>query len=161
LPRPRPPGRDADLFVPEPTGPLVMPGPYRVTLAKRVGGRVTSLAEEQAFTVVVDGAAAADPADLEVLFALQQKGARLQRAVAGALEASKALEGRLEQIKRALDHTPSVAAQWKDTARDLERRNRAILRALRGDVVLRARNENTPPSLAERVEGIVDDQRLS
>jgi photosystem II stability/assembly factor-like uncharacterized protein len=161
LPRPRRPGRDADLFFPEPVGPLVMPGLYRVSLAKRVAGVVTPLLEPQEFTVVVDGAAAADPADLKALNEFQQKVARLQRAVAGTLEASKALEERLGQIKRALDHTPSVPAKWKDTARALEKGNRDILRALGGDVVLRTRNENTLPSIAERVEGIVDDQRLS
>jgi photosystem II stability/assembly factor-like uncharacterized protein len=161
LPRPRPPGRDADLFSPEPVGPLVMPGTYRVTMGKRVRSVETPLAEGQDFTIVVDGAAVADPADLKVLQLFQQKVARLQRAVAGALEASKSLEERLGQIKRALDHAPSVAAQWRETARALDKRNREIVRALRGDVMLRSRNENTPPSIAERVEGIVDAQRLS
>jgi photosystem II stability/assembly factor-like uncharacterized protein len=161
LPRPRPPGREADLFIPEPVGPLVMPGAYRVTMAKRVQGVETPLADEQVFTVVVDGAAVANPEDLKVLQLFQQKVARLQRAVAGTLDASRALEERVGQLKRAADHTPSVAAQWRDTTRALEKRNRDIMRALRGDVVLRARNENTPPSIAERVEGIVDAQRLS
>jgi photosystem II stability/assembly factor-like uncharacterized protein len=161
LPRPRPQGTDVELFFPEPAGPLVMPGIYRVAMAKRVEGVVSPLAAPQEFAVEVDGAASADPADLKVLHQFQEKVARLQRAVAGALEASKAVEGRMEQIKRALDHTPAVSAQWKDTARALEKRNRDILRALRGDAVLRGRHENTPVSIAERVENIVDEQRLS
>jgi photosystem II stability/assembly factor-like uncharacterized protein len=161
LPRPRPPGRDVDLGFPQPAGPLVMPGRYRVALAQRVAGVVTALDEPKDFGVVVDEAAVADPADLKALLEFQQKIARLQRAVAGALEACRALEDRLGQIKRALDQTPSVTARWQNTARDLDKRNRDILRALRGDVVLRARNENTPPSIAERVEGVVGDQRLS
>jgi hypothetical protein len=35
--------------------------------------------------------------------------------------------------------------------RELIATNRAILRALRGDTVLRGRNENTPTSISERV----------
>jgi hypothetical protein len=119
------------------------------------------VAGPQEFTVVVDGAEPLNPADRKALLAFQQKVARLRRAVAGALEAANGLTGRLEQIKRALDQTPSAEEKWKTLARDLEKRNRAILRALRGDEALRARNENTPPAIAERVETIVDQERFS
>ena len=138
-----------------------MPGTYKVRLAKRVEGVVTPLAGEQEFVVVVDGAAGMNVADRKVLGDFQQKVARLQRAVAGTLEAANALTGRLDLIKRALDQTPGIDARWKDTARSLEKRNRDILRALRGDMAIRARNENTPISLAERVEGIVSAERFS
>src|SRR5262249_5032738 len=43
----------------------------------------------------------------------------------------------------------------------LQKRNRELLRSLRGDTALRARNENTPPSISERVAYIVDSQRFS
>jgi len=36
LPRPRPPEQEDDLFYEEPSGPLVMPGTYQVTMAMRV-----------------------------------------------------------------------------------------------------------------------------
>jgi hypothetical protein len=138
-----------------------MPGTYTVRWAKRVGGVTTSLPGEQHFTVEVEGGAGMDVADRNELLAFQQKVARLQRAVAGALEAANGLNGRLEQIKRAIDQTPGVDVKWQDVARALERRNRIILRALRGDVVLRGRNENTPPSVVERVLTIVQEQRFS
>src|SRR5262249_32604439 len=76
-------------------------------------------------------------------------------------EASNALTTRLEQAKRALDQTPEAEAKWKDAVRDLEKRNREVLRTLRGDVALRSRNENVPPSIAERVGGIVDATRFA
>ena len=88
--------------------------------------------------------------DAKALLAFQQKVSRLQRAVMGTLDAANELNDRLGQIKRALDHTPNVEAKWKDTVRSLEKQNRAILRALRGDVVLSARNENTPESIVDR-----------
>src|SRR5262249_44687704 len=65
------------------------------------------------------------------------------------------------QIKRALDQTPGIDSKWKDDVRTLEKRNREILRNLRGDVALRARNENTPISIVERVEGIASQQGFS
>ena len=49
----------------------------------------------------------------------------------------------------------------KEFARDLEQRNREMLHALRGDVALRAREENTPPSISERVGYIIGSQRNS
>jgi photosystem II stability/assembly factor-like uncharacterized protein len=161
LPRPRPPETDDDLFFEEPGGPLVMPGIYRVTLAKRVDGILTPLGAPQEFAVVVDGASDMDPGDRRALVEFQQKVTRLQRAVAGALEAANGLNQRLEQIKRALDQTPAADEKWKQTARSLEKRNREILRALRGDTALRARNENTPESISERVGQIVSGERLS
>jgi photosystem II stability/assembly factor-like uncharacterized protein len=161
LPRTRPVELDEELFGPEPGGPLVMPGLYRVALAKRVEGKLTPLAGPQEFTVAVDGAEPLNPSDRRALLEFQQKVARLQRAVVGTLDAANGLAGRLEQIKRALDQTPAVEEKWKDLARDLEKRNRAILLALRGDITLRARNENTPPSIAERVATIVQQERFS
>jgi photosystem II stability/assembly factor-like uncharacterized protein len=161
LPRPRPPEAADDLFDEPPAGPLVMPGTYKVSLAKRQAGVVTQLAEPQEFKVVVEGADRIDLADFKALSTFQSKVARLDRAVSGTLEAANDLSKRLEQIKRALDHTPKAEAKWKTVVRGLEKRNLDILRALRGDVATRARNENTPVSIAERVDYIVDAQRLS
>jgi len=161
LPRPRPPETDDDLFFEEPAGPLVMPGFYKVQLAKRLDGVVSPLGRPQEFAVVVDGTEALAPADRKALFDFQQNVTRLERAVAGSLEAANALSQRIEQIKRALDHTPGAEEKWKEEARSLEKHNREILRVLRGDVVLRGRNENTPPSIVERVQEIVSSQRLS
>jgi photosystem II stability/assembly factor-like uncharacterized protein len=161
LPRPRPPDLDEDLFFEEASGPLVMPGTYRVTLAKRVDGVTTPLAGPVDFQVTVEGHADMPASDLKALFEFQQKVARLQRAVSGALEAANTLNDRLAQAKRAVDYTPGVGPKWRDVVSKLEKADREVLRALRGDNVLRARNENTPPSIAERVANVVDSSRLS
>lgn len=161
LPRPRPAGDDEDVFAPEPGGPLVMPGTYTVTLQKRVGGVAEQLTSSQSFQVVVEGTQSLNPADRKILSDFQKQVAKLQRAAAGTLEAANAVAGRLDQIKRAIDQTPKLDAKWQGVARDLEKRNREILRALRGDNSLRARNENTPMSIVERIEEVVRGQRLS
>jgi hypothetical protein len=161
LPRPRLTEAAEDLFTDEPSGPLVLPGSYRVSLARRVGGVVTPLGGAQEFAVVVEGSDRLSATDRQALSEFQQKVARLDRAVSGALEAANDLNNRLAQIRRALDQTPNIEAKWQDAVRALEQRNRDILRALRGDVALRARNENTPESIAERVRYAVNAQRFA
>jgi hypothetical protein len=144
-----------------PGGPLVMPGAYKVSVAKRVDGVLTQLGSPQEFQVVVEGQSGISPADRAALVEFQQKVARLQRAVQGALEAANALKPRLALIRRALLETPSAGDKLLDDAAALDKRANDILRALRGDNALRARNINLPPSISERVGDIVGAQRLS
>jgi chromosome segregation ATPase len=100
-------------------------------------------------------------ADRASLVEFQQKVARLQRAVSGALETANQLKTRLGQIKRALHETPAAEAKLTDDAGALDKQTNDILRALRGDNALRARQETLPPSILERVGRIVSDQRMS
>jgi hypothetical protein len=99
--------------------------------------------------------------DRAALVEFQQKLARLQRAVAGASETANALKPRLALIRRALLDTPSAGDKLLDDATTIDRRLNDILRALRGDTVLRARNQNTPPSISDRVNQIIGEQRMS
>jgi len=144
-----------------PGGPLVMPGTYQVALFKRVNGVMTSIGLPQTFQVVVEGQERMAPADRSALVEFQQKVARLQRAVQGALEAANALRPRFVAIRRALLETPAAPERLLDDAAALEKRNNGILRALRGDQALRQRNVNLPPSINERVNEIVGSQRMS
>ena len=144
-----------------PGGPLVMPGAYKVAIAKRVDGVMTPLAAPQDFNVVVPGQEGMSASDRAALVEFQQKAARLQRAVQGALDATNALKPRLTLIRRALLETPAAGDKLLGDAAALDKRTNDILRALRGDSALRARNINLPPSINERVGNIVASQRLS
>jgi photosystem II stability/assembly factor-like uncharacterized protein len=152
---------DDELFGGPPGGPMVMPGKFSVSLAKRVGGVLTPLGGPQEFSVYVDGQSTMTPADRAALSEFQLKVARLQRAVTGSLEAANNVKTRLAAIKRAIVETPAADARLADEATSLDKRANEILRALRGDSTLRARNENAPPSISERVNGIVSDHRMS
>jgi hypothetical protein len=99
--------------------------------------------------------------DRAALVEFQQRVARLQRAVLGALETANALKPRLALIRRALLETPGVGDKLLDDASALDKRTNDILRSLRGDTALRARNINLPPSINDRVGDIVGGQRLS
>ena len=157
---PRPP--DADDDEPRgPVGPLVMPGQYRVTLAQRSGDAWTELAGPQSFSVVADGVQQMSPTDRAALVAFQRKVSRLQGAVNGALETANSTKERLGQIDRALQATPTPDRTLQADAQTIRQQLDAILRALRGDEVMRSHQENEPPSIAERVGGMVYAERFS
>ena len=138
-----------------------MPGTYKVSLAKRVDGVITSLGQAQEFQVIVEGQERMSPADRANLVEFQQKVARLQRAVQGASATANALKPRLVAIRRALLETPAAPEKLLSDASALDKRTNEILRALQGDQALRQRNMNLPPSISERVGDIVGSQRMS
>jgi photosystem II stability/assembly factor-like uncharacterized protein len=160
---PRQAGADnpEEIFRGAPAGHLVMPGKYTVTLSKRVGGVWTQLAGPQSFNVVTEGLNTMAAADREKLFEFQQKVAKLQRAVNGALSSANELKTKLATARRALMETPSASDKLIDDAAVIDKRLNEILKTLRGDVALRARQENLPPSISDRVNGIVNEQRMS
>jgi hypothetical protein len=158
---PAPPDAESDPYYQTPSGSLVMPGKYKVSFAKRVNGVMTPLSAPQEFTVTVEGLAGMSAEDRTALVEFQQKVGRLQRAVSGALETANALKPRLALIKRALLDTPGAGDKLLDDAANIDKRTNEILRSLRGDVILRGRNENTAPAIGDRVSAIVGAQRMS
>ena len=117
------------------------------------------LGQSREVQVVLDPGATPNAADGQEHFAFLAQVTKLQRAFAGTQETANELATRLERIKRTLDQTPGVDAKWKEVVRKMEGKNRDILRALRGDNVLRERNENPPPSIADRIGFVTGAQR--
>jgi photosystem II stability/assembly factor-like uncharacterized protein len=161
LPRPRPTEAAEDVFSDPPAGIWVIPGKYQVTLSKRVEGVETTLAGPQAFGVVGDGEEGLNEADRKELHDFQRRVARLQRAVNAATTTANEMAGRLDEAKRAADQTDPKDSKLPAEVRELIRKDRDALRALRGDTALRARNENTTTSISERVGYIGDSQRFA
>jgi hypothetical protein len=158
---PRDPNSTDEIFGQTPAGHLVMPGKYSVTLSRRLNGVWTQLAGPQSFNVVVDGLNTMAAADREKLFEFQQKVARLQRAVTGAMASANELRTRLATARRALMETPNSSDKLIDEVAGIDRRLNEVLKELRGNQTLRSRYENLPPSISERVNNIVSEQRLS
>jgi photosystem II stability/assembly factor-like uncharacterized protein len=131
-----------------PSGALVVPGKYTVTLARRVNGVVTAIPGSQSFDVAAEGVSTRE--DRVALAEFYEKLAKLQKAVDGAEQAAGEARTRLAAIVRAIDVTPSLSPKLREQAREMEQRLTAISRALRGDTVLRERNEGTPDSISER-----------
>ncbi len=99
--------------------------------------------------------------ELKILHDFQQKVVRLNRAVAATLDVANDFGSRIDKVKKTMDQTPSVDAKTREAVHELEKNYKEVMRELRGDTALRARNENTPASIAERVESIEDDERFS
>jgi photosystem II stability/assembly factor-like uncharacterized protein len=141
-----------------PSGALVMPGKYTVSLAKRVNDVTTPLGSPQSFSVVIEGAERMAAADRAVLAEFQQKVVRLQRAVTGALDMANSLNTRLGQLKRALREAQADTARLIQETSALEKRTDEILDALRG---ARGAGETPPPAINQRVAGIAGRARMA
>ncbi len=142
----------------KPIGPMAAPGTYRISLAKRVGGKLTPLGEPQSFNTTPLGAASLPAPDRAAVLAFAEKTARLQRAVLGAVETVGEAQGRLDHLKKALLDAPKADPRLREQALALETRLKDLSVQLNGDDTIASRNEPTPPSLVGRVQGIVYGQ---
>jgi photosystem II stability/assembly factor-like uncharacterized protein len=142
-------------FEPPPIGPLVLPGAYRVSMAKRVGGQLTQIGSAQTFQTVPLGTATLPVSDRKAVMDFAAKTSRLQRAMTGTVEAVKLMKQNLDLMKKALEDAPKADPALQDEVRAFYARVQDVERDLTGDVTLRKRNEASPPSLAERVQTVV------
>ncbi len=149
------PPPDDNPFDPEIMGPMTLPGTYKVSMAKRVEGKLTPIGSTQSFQTTPLGTATLPVTDRNTVMEFASKTSRLQRAVKGAAESTKQIKENLELMKKALDDTPKADPSWGDEVRALIVRVLDIETKLVGDTTLRKRNEATPPSLSERVQTIV------
>ena len=143
-------------FQDPPRGPMAVPGTYRVTLAKRVDGKLTALGEPQSFDTVALGTATLGTDDRQALLDFQNKTARLQRAVQASFSALQETRGRLAQILVAVDSTPGEAEDLAQAARSISRQLDDLETELVGDSTVAQRSEPTPPSIMSRVGRVVN-----
>ncbi len=138
-----------------PRGPMVAPGTYTVSMAKRVEGEVTPMGEPQSFEAVPIGLATLPADDWGELVEFQKETGALQRAVLGAIKLADEAQSRIDHIKVAVRDAPEGDQSWIDEARSLELRLADLRMELQGDPTIRKRQEPTPPSITERVSEIV------
>ncbi len=136
---------------PRGTGPLAAPGKYTVTLWKRYRGDASQVTGPVTFDVVLDTLGDPDPEAVKDQVAFHRRVLKLSRAVTGATNVATELGTRLDAVRRALDAAPKADEAARKRVREMIDANRLILRALRGDTTLAARNENVPVSIADRV----------
>jgi photosystem II stability/assembly factor-like uncharacterized protein len=146
---------DDNPFNDGPQGPMAAPGTYTVSFAQRVGGKLTPLGEPQTFKAVPLGLASLPAEDVPAVQAFQQKTARLQRAVFGALRLVTETQERIDYIQKALLDTPRAEGKLADEADALETRLQDLREKLTGNRVVRSHNEADPPSIVERVGQVV------
>jgi photosystem II stability/assembly factor-like uncharacterized protein len=138
-----------------PEGPMTVPGTYQVTLSKKVDGELSLLAGPVTFKTVPLGLASISTDDRKALLAFQQKTAKLQRAVLGAVRVASETSNRLDHLKQAVMDTPAAGAEMAERVRDLEMQLADLRVVLTGDRVVSSRAEPTSPSIRGRVNQIV------
>jgi hypothetical protein len=156
-------GDEADEDFPDSAdlGPLVLAGSYSVRMFSKVDGTVSEVAGPVSFKVATEGSASMNAADRTAQEEFMRKVGRLYRAVYGAQQTAENVQSRLKTIREALRETPAAGKELGAVADGLEKRDREILTALRGDVEIARRNEAVPSSINDRVNSIMDGERFS
>ena len=131
-------------------GPLVVPGKYTVTLAKRADGVVTPLPGSETFEVLPEGPYPKE--DRTALADFEDKLSKLQKALTATQETAGEARTRLDAIRRAIDATPSLSPKLHEQVLGLEKQLGEINLALSGDRIWRSHNEGVPASIAEHIQ---------
>jgi hypothetical protein len=134
-----------------PQGPLVVPGSFTVSLAKKVDGVLTPLGSPARFVVESLTLASLPEKDKAALLAYQKKAGELQRAMMGTSAAAEEALKSLSYMRKALLDTPKADPKLLEQARAIETGIRAAMRELVGDSTVGRRSEARLPSLMERV----------
>ncbi|MHB0968684.1 MAG: VPS10 domain-containing protein [Thermoanaerobaculia bacterium] len=150
--KPEPPGP----FDVPPRGPLAAPGRYTVSIAKLVDGAMTPLSSPRSFNTAPLGTASLPAKNNAALLEFQKKTARLQRAVLGAVRLIGETQTRIDHIRKALVETPGADATLANRARALDMKLKDLKQELQGDAIRSRYNEPTPPSIVDRVQGVVE-----
>jgi photosystem II stability/assembly factor-like uncharacterized protein len=148
---PSQPGRSA-------SGPMVLPGRYTVSLAKRVNGTVTHLGGARAFEVVPLNNATLPAANRAAVLDFQRSLGELQRAVLGANAVLDETLSQLRVARQGLFDTPETNEALFEQVRSLEVRLFDAQMQLTGDRTISSREEFTPPSILDRVQRVVRAQ---
>jgi hypothetical protein len=141
-----------------PSGPLALPGKYTVALIKEAAGEITELSGKVSFQVVPLELATMAAKDKSAVLQFQQKVARLQRAVEGAVKLASETESRLQLVREALRRTPDADPKLFVEAEQLQKRLTAILIELRGDPTRDKHEIPAPPTIQGRVQTIISGQ---
>jgi hypothetical protein len=144
-----------------PVGPLVMPGEYTVQLSVKAQGQWRDLTPPQKFRVYTEAEAGMKPETLAELHKFQRSVARLERAAVGSASFGDSMKVQLEALRHAIALTPADTRPLVQEADTLEHDLNQLMITLRGDVVIRQRNEATPASILDRIGGVSGDQRFS
>ncbi len=148
-------GGGDNIFGFSPTGPLAAPGRYTVSLERVVDGKTEALGTPQSFNTVPLANLTLPAPDRTAVLAFQQKTSRLQRAVLGAAEALEEAQTRVAHIKQALVDTPAAGPELSTQASAIENQLKDLAIQLVGDELKASHNEAFPPSIADRVQGVV------
>ncbi|MBC8868542.1 MAG: glycosyl hydrolase [Planctomycetes bacterium] len=133
-------------------GPLVTPGTYAVSAAKRVGDILTPLGESQTFQVepiIQPGLAIQDRAEV---LEFQRQAGELVRAVVGAKGRLQETIDQLAEMKSTIRKTQKTDLKLLDEARSTELKLLDLRDRLTGDTTRTSRHQMAPMPTLRRAE---------
>jgi len=136
------------------SGTPVMPGKYSVEMFMSVDGELTKLAGPQSFEAKVLQNTTLPAEDRAELVAFQKKFWEFNRAVEGALNATRDLKEKTDLLIYAIKQTPNAPNSLKDDALKIKRKTKEILQHLYRDETIAKRNEPTSLTIYDRLNEI-------
>jgi photosystem II stability/assembly factor-like uncharacterized protein len=141
-------------------GLQVMPGRYKVSVAKVIDDKVTPLGASREFTARAVANATLAAGDRPALVRFQRQVAELTRVLQGAMELAGELKGKLLRIRQTLVATPQGAAALMERVTAAEKKTDEVILAIRG-LEPKASEEEIPPAhmpLWSRLSTIIYNQ---
>ena len=135
----------------QPTGPLVVPGDYLVSLSKNVNGNITELVPAQKFAVKSLNANPMAAKDVKAAQAFQREVNRIYGEATAINSYSAELNKKIDYLKEAVKQTPDAPLSMLSDIKKIEADLNKIAIALSGDPTLSRRNTDTPPSILGRL----------
>jgi len=137
-----------------PTGAMVMPGAYTVSLSKVEDGIMTELVPAQSFSVRALNLNTFSASDKKAYDEFCRQVSELRRVVGSSNEFRNELSNKLKFIKQALIETPAATAAIIKSVNDAQNKINAVNLKLNGDGSLAKREYETAPSINDRVGSI-------
>lgn len=133
------------------SGTPVMPGKYSVEMFMSVDGELIKIAGPQMFGTKVLQNTTLPAKNREELVAFQKEIAEFNRAVEGALNATRDLKEKSDLLIYAIKQTPDAPNSLMDNALKIKRETENILQQLYRDETIASRNEPTYPTIYDRL----------
>jgi hypothetical protein len=135
------------------SGTPVMPGKYSVEMFTSIDGELTQIAGPQSFEAKVLQNITL-PADRSELVAFQKEFLEFNRAVEGALNATRDLKKKTDLLIYAIKQTPDAPNSLMDDALRIKKETEDVLQHLNKDETIANRNEPRLPSIYDRLNEI-------
>ncbi|MGA2297782.1 MAG: glycosyl hydrolase [FCB group bacterium] len=137
------------------SGMPVLPGKYKVSVAKSIDGEITQLTEPMEFNTKVLNNTSLPTKDRKDFVDFQKKVSNLQRAVSGTIAVNDDAKSRIKIIKNALLTTEGASKDLLEKTRKIELDLIDIGNSLNGNNSIASRNENQTPSISDRASYVV------
>jgi len=140
-----------------PTGPLVLPGQYNVSIESHANSIHRKLVPTQTFTVRELKLSPEVAEDRRSVLSFQRQAADLYRRVSGAVRSVQEIELRIDSLDLALLGTPVEDEALHLSLRELRSRLTGINVLLLGDRTIQSRREAIPWSLQRRASSLLNN----